>query len=70
MPKRHLNDDEFRALLIAYIARHFNQKRNAAQHWGIRENYLSMVLGGTKPPTSAMLAELGYQRVRIYRRVG
>ena len=69
MPKRYLNDQEFRDLLRHYINQHFSRMQDAAEHWGLPPNYLSMILHGHKPPKPEILAELGYDRIRIYRRI-
>ena len=67
MTRRYSNDQDLIKTLRMYIERHFDKKKDAAEHWGVSGNYLSMILSSTKPPTKEILDELGYERVKMYK---
>jgi len=67
MTRRYSNDQDLNKTLRIYIERHFDKKKDAAEHWGVSGSYLSMILSSAKPPTKEILDELGYERIKMYK---
>lgn len=61
MAKREAVD--MKVELRVHIARKYKTQFAAAKAWGISPAYVSMILKGSKNPTSAMLEEMGYTKV-------
>lgn len=59
--------DIIEALRAHIVERHRNQS-NAARAWGVSPTFVHLVLKGVKRPNDTMLAEMGLERVVIYRK--
>jgi hypothetical protein len=66
MTKLHSSADmtreEFAQYFSAYVQRTFGRLKAAARHYGVSGSMISMVASGLKPPTEAMLKEIGVTR--------
>lgn len=58
-----MNKDQVLIELRVYVARCFRTKTAAAAHWSVSPQFITMVLGGKKSPTVAMLRDCGYEAV-------
>lgn len=54
--------EEFAQYFSAWITRTFKRQKTAAHHFGVDPAMISMVAGGLRPPTKAMLADIGVTR--------
>lgn len=59
---------EVRSRLEWHVGNTYGSHTAAAKAWGVSDSFVSNVLRGRKPPTNAMLAEIGMQKrtVTVY----
>lgn len=55
---------DIQAELRAHIARKYKNQKTAAEAWGVKPPFVSAVLRGEKQPTSIMLDDAGFERIR------
>lgn len=63
-----LSVDQVRDLLRGYIKHCHGSQAEAAHVWDVTPVYVNAVVNGHKPPNATMLADLGLERVIVYRR--
>lgn len=54
--------EEFAQYFSAYVTRNFKRQAYAAKHYGVSGAMISAVAAGVKPPTKAMLKDIGVTR--------
>ena len=68
-----MNELKFLKLLKAHILSTHGTQSAAAIHWGVSNNFVSLVVNGIKPPNEKILSDLGYtfkkQTIRTYTKV-
>lgn len=57
-----MKEKTFLKRLNVYIAGNFKNKTAAAEHYGIFRQHLSQILGGFRPPTAAIMHDVGVKR--------
>lgn len=63
-PNRLLTADQVRGLILKDIQRMgFKRQGHYADHLGVSRAFVSMVLAGSKPPSGAVLDQLGLESV-------
>ena len=68
-----MNEIKFLKLLKAHIFSNHGTQSAAAIHWGVSNNFVSLVVNGIKAPNDVILSDLGYtvkkQTIRTYTKV-
>ncbi len=68
---KHYSDNEIKAKFKKYVRVNFDTNKDAAAHYSTSASYLSQMLkpGCVMMPTSEMLADIGFKKIRSYTRL-
>ena len=58
-----MKEDVFLKSVRSHILKVHGKYKDAAEAWGVTKSYLSLILKGDRPPSKAMLDDLGYDRI-------
>ena len=65
-----MQEAKFLKLFKAHIFNEHGTQSAAAEHWGVSDNFMSLVVNGVRVPNKAMLNDMGFtakrQSIRTY----
>jgi len=60
-----LAGDEVMEIIFWHFRRNFRNQKEAGEHYGCSNAFISAVQSGKKPPTKKMMADMGINRARV-----
>ena len=64
MPKKQYNTEEIGVKFRAYVEKNFDSSAEAAYYYASSSQSLSNIYRGQQAPTPAMLADMGFQKIK------
>ena len=68
-----MTEVKFLKLLKTHIFTNHGTQAAAAKHWGVSDNFMSLVVNGVRVPNTEMLQDMGFtakrQTIRTYTKV-